>query len=61
VGEKITNLQVLICFVEIGSGDIMFMRRLVRSCEGALFFLLGLSKAFLRFVDGLQINHDISV
>ena len=39
----------------------MFMSRLVRSYEGALFFLLGLSEAFLRFVNGLQINHDISI
>jgi len=58
---EITHLQVIVCFIQFGSGDIMFMCRLVCSYKRALFFLLGLSKAFLRFFDGLKNHQDINM
>jgi hypothetical protein len=41
VGTRVetTHLQVIVCFVQIDSGDIMFVRRLVCNYEHALFFL----------------------
>lgn len=51
--RRAVHLEIFVCLGEVGGGDIVSVRRLVRSLECALFGLFFFAEVLLYFLRGL--------